>query len=386
MKILSGLLQVNKYALNAEALRVLAEFAHHGGNQQRFTIAKWFFKPLQLIVVDQRRHFSEEMHTTALHSFTHVMDACFDPNAKFRSEIVKLTKSMDIEKTIEVFIAACSHRDKELRTHAFSSFTTLALKVGLKKILKNETALDTLVGYLRNPDLDLRLQSFNTLLFLHGDSNHCLSGVPYLHDPSPVGAKVPTNPVEFLSYRIRHPSFPRYGDHRPSDSIRLGILRIAAYSSIRRAWPKTEGALPTHGCVADMTFALRKAEEFVRMAPLDEFDLRDLITTWIWLTLLEKVEQQLKEADAIASSLYQETVEHDYRATVNLILKNKSSLAKWTKRFQDEWKEPEDDKYSQIIDGDFCEQGHDHDGEEEQFGADGVTDSGHDHAHSTSHK
>ncbi|KAJ3086088.1 hypothetical protein HK102_013521 [Quaeritorhiza haematococci] len=101
--------------------------------------------------------------------FTHLVDFCFDVNAHLKPEILELTKTMDIDKMMEVLITACSHRRPEIRRHAFSSFSTLAVRVGLEKILKNEVAIDTFVGYLRNPDLDLRFQSISTLLYLHKD-------------------------------------------------------------------------------------------------------------------------------------------------------------------------------------------------------------------------
>ncbi|KAJ3086662.1 hypothetical protein HK102_012744 [Quaeritorhiza haematococci] len=101
MEILLGLLVADNYALNLKALDVLGRCARHRGITQRFTIAKWFLEPLLVIVGDQGRKLPEHLFLAAFPPFTHLVDVCFDVNAKLTFEMVELTKTMDIDKAME---------------------------------------------------------------------------------------------------------------------------------------------------------------------------------------------------------------------------------------------------------------------------------------------
>ncbi|KAJ3088117.1 hypothetical protein HK102_009559 [Quaeritorhiza haematococci] len=159
--------------------------------------------------------------------------------------------------------------------------------------------------------------------------------VPFLYQ---VAAEQCVPPAECLSLAEKGLSILK-GRDEANHFVRLGLLQAASRCE-DLALDETVSNMPTDAVVINFKSALSYAEEYVSTSPPDMRDLRRMIVVVMWTALV------LQEADEIASVLYEPSAMDQKVVTVKLIMRYRRSLVKWAKRFQYEWKEPEDDTFA----------------------------------------
>ncbi|KAJ3077500.1 Xin actin-binding repeat-containing protein 2, partial [Quaeritorhiza haematococci] len=125
---------------------------------------QWFLKPLWAIV-----NYRSTPLVEALLLFTQIVDTYFfdkDTSDEIYVEIEKVfDDGINPQETVEVLLFYCAYPDDHVRFHAFLTLSYFAKSMG-SSILENKLAAETLVGYLRNPVLFIRLRCIETLNYL----------------------------------------------------------------------------------------------------------------------------------------------------------------------------------------------------------------------------
>ncbi|KAJ3085032.1 hypothetical protein HK102_000375 [Quaeritorhiza haematococci] len=130
---------------------------------------RWFLKPLLAIMNDRGRFLPEGALAEAVLLFTQIVDTYFfdqDTSDEFHVEIKReFDNGINLQETVEVLLFHCAFPDEHVRFHAFFMVRYFAHSMG-SIILENKLAVETLVGYLRNPVLFIQIKCVETLSYL----------------------------------------------------------------------------------------------------------------------------------------------------------------------------------------------------------------------------
>ncbi|KAJ3088116.1 hypothetical protein HK102_009558 [Quaeritorhiza haematococci] len=341
--------------------------------QQRELLFESFLPPLWSLVKIYKQYPQETLFLRALVPLSFSLVVCTVEEARESGSLIGIGElAAKIIQATEFGVVDCMFKDEDtgiVPTPAVFEGQSMVwygdlLVAASQKLRKNDphdlNAAICMVNYLRGRGL-LKESSDTARRALTHHPN-----VPFLYQ----AAAQPCSPAaECLSLAEKGLSVLK-GREKANYVVRLRLLQAASMCCQDLAFQEIVSNMPTNAVVTHMESALSYAEEYVSTSPPDMWDRRRMIIAVIWMSLvlrpnsfygnpekliswLEDMERQLQQADEVASVLYgeegQPPVMHHKLAVVNLILRHKSSLVKWAKRFQYEWKRPEDNMYAKNI-------------------------------------